>query len=40
MFMGMKERLKGKWWAKFEKELSELEKTNKPYWLKLKQYMK
>lgn len=40
IYMGMKDRLKGKWWSKFEKELAVLEQSNKPFWVKIKQYMK
>jgi hypothetical protein len=39
MFMAMKGRLKGKWWAKFEAELAQLQQTHPGHWMKLKQYI-
>ncbi len=38
--MQMKGKLKGKWWEKFDKEIAELEKTDRGRWTKLKQYIK
>ena len=39
LYMKSKKRVQGKWWARFESDLSTLKQQDKARWLKLQQYM-
>lgn len=38
--MKMKDKLKGKWWERFGKDINELKTIDIQKWTKLKQYIK